>query len=648
MILSQDTIAQIQNRVEIEEVVADFVTLKRKGQNLWACCPFHNEKSPSFSVSPSKGIYKCFGCGKAGDAIQFIIDLEGLSYVEAMGYLAKKYGIEIKEEEQTDEALQQQHAKDSLIIALNYAKDYYKKILWEHEEGQAIGLSYFKERGFTDEVIQEFDLGYSLDIWDGFTSAALQAGYSEEILIKAGLTIAKADQAGDITGKYDRFRGRVIFPIHNITGKAIAFGARILKADKKQPKYVNSPETEVYHKSNVLYGIFQGRTAIRQTDNCFLVEGYTDVISMHLAGVANVVSSSGTSLTEEQIRIIGRYTKNITVLFDGDAAGLKASLRGIDMILEGGLNVLAVVFPEGEDPDSYARKLGNSGFQTFLKNNTQDFITFKTNLFAKESALSPAKKAESIREIILSISKIPDAIKRTFYVKQTSEELDIDQQLILSEINRILLERSRGQSRSGVVDEDKLLQDAIKESKSAERTSTDSIISIHEKECIRLLLQYGSVTNEEGVHFYESILAELGDIALITPVYAEVLAMFHQKLAEGVILDDDYLLRNGKDYIKKEVIDMISRYSLSLKWEEKYKIYVPKEAENIQEAIVKNMLHLKYYKVSKMLEDNSAELRKCEDIDDQIALLKMHLELEKSKREFGNQLGIVVNRKAAG
>lgn len=645
MRLSQDTIAQIQNRIEIEEVISDFVSLKRKGQNLWACCPFHNEKSPSFSVSPAKGIYKCFGCGKAGDAIQFVMDLEGLSYIEGMVYLAKKYGIEVQEEEQTDEQLQIQNERDSLYIALNFAKDYYKNILWEHEEGKAIGLSYFRERGFTDEIIQLFDLGYSLEAWDAFTKRALKASYNEDVLIKAGLTIAKEEKStASHSGRYDRFRGRVVFPIHNITGKAIAFGARILKTDKKQPKYVNSPETEVYHKSKVLYGIYQGRQAIRQKDNCYLVEGYTDVISMHLAGVANVVASSGTSLTEEQVRAIGRYSQNITVLFDGDAAGLKASLRGIDMILEGGLNVQTVVFPEGEDPDSYSRKLGGISFQTFLKDNVQDFITFKTNLFAKEAAQSPAKKAESLREIILSISKIPDAIKRTFYVKQTSEELGVDAQLIISEINRILLEKGRGQSRAEVVTDEKLLQDVLSEGKAEERTGIESIIALHEKECIRLLLNYGAQPSGDGNLTYEYIVSELEDIPIETPVYREIYVLFEEKLKEGVVVDEGYILKNGPEHVKKEVIDMISRYTLSSNWESKFKIFVPKEADNVNEAILSNILHLKYYRITKMMEENSRELKKSVDMEEQINLLKVHHELEKAKREFGNQLGIVVNR----
>ncbi|MDQ3535959.1 MAG: DNA primase, partial [Bacteroidota bacterium] len=324
MKLNQDIIDQIHDRLEIEEVVSDFVSLKRKGQNLWACCPFHHEKSPSFSVVPSKGFYKCFGCGKSGDAIQFLMDLEGLSYLEAMLFLAKKYSIEIREEEQTDQQQKEQNEKESLHIVLNYAKDFFKDNLWLNEEGRAIGLSYFRERGFTEVVMNAFELGYSQDGWDYLLKDAEKKGYNPDILEKAGLIVRTEGKV------YDRFRGRVIFPIHNVTGKTIAFGARILKPDKKQPKYLNSPETEVYHKSKTLYGLYQGKQSIRQKDNCYLVEGYTDVISLHLSGVENVVSSSGTSLTEEQVKVISRYTKNITVLFDGDVAGMKASLRGID------------------------------------------------------------------------------------------------------------------------------------------------------------------------------------------------------------------------------------------------------------------------------------------------------------------------------
>lgn len=415
--LSPKTIQEVQDRAEIEEVVGDYVPLKKKGQNMWACCPFHDEKTPSFSVAPNKGIYKCFGCGKAGDSIQFIMDLEGLNFPEAIRQLADKYGIEIEETESSPEQQEAYNERESLYIVLNFATEYFKDLLHNHPQGKSIGLSYFKERGFSNATIAEFDLGFTLDQWDGLIKAAKAAGHSEELLEKAGLIIKKEDKT------YDRFRNRVIFPIHSISGKPIAFGARILINDKKQPKYINSPETDVYHKSEVLYGIAQAKKSIRDKENCYLVEGYTDVISLHQSGVENVVASSGTSLTTQQIKLIGRYAQNVTVLFDGDAAGLKAAMRGIDLILEGGLNVKVVIFPDGEDPDSYSQKMGDEAFKTFLTENAKDFIRFKSDLLLEETKKDPIKKAETIQDIVRSISKIPDPVKRAIYIKEWSDVL---------------------------------------------------------------------------------------------------------------------------------------------------------------------------------------------------------------------------------
>jgi len=445
------TIERIRQTADVADVIGDYVSLKKKGANLWACCPFHGEKSPSFSVSPAKGIYKCFGCGKAGDSIRFIMDIEGLGYGEALRHLAKKYGIEIQETIMTDEQLLAQNERESLLIVLNYAKNYYQNNLFKHDEGQSVGYPYFKERGFSDKTINTFELGYSLESWDAFTKEALKNGYSLEVLEKAGLTIIKESeqlavgnrQSTESVKSFDRFRNRVTFPIHNVSGKVIAFGARILKSDKSQAKYLNSPETEVYHKSNVLYGIFQAKNAIRTKDVCYLVEGYTDVISLHQAGIENVVASSGTSLTIEQIRLIGRFTQNITVLYDGDTAGIKASLRGMDMILEEGLNVKLVVFPEGEDPDSYVQKIGSDDFVKHIQESAKDFITFKAELSLKEAAGDPFKKAELIKDMVGSISKIPDSIKRSIFFQKTASLMQIDEQLLISESNKITIERGR-------------------------------------------------------------------------------------------------------------------------------------------------------------------------------------------------------------
>ena len=408
--ISRITIDEIKNRIDIVDVVGDFVSLKRSGQNYKALSPFTNEKTASFYVVPSKGIFKDFSSGKGGDAITFVMEHEGMSYMEALKYLGKKYGVEIKEEESSPKDQLAQSERDSLYIVMNYAKEYFKEMLLSHEEGKGIGLSYFRERGFNDRNIEKFDLGYTLNEWHGLEKTALKNGYSLEVLEKSGLIIKKEDGR-----TYDRFRGRVVFPVHNLSGKVIAFGARILTKEKDQPKYINSPETEIYHKSHVLYGMFQAKNEIRKHDFCYLVEGYTDVISLHQAGIENVVASSGTALTEEQIKLMRRFTENVTVLFDGDAAGIKAALRGIDLVLKGGLNVRIVLLPDGEDPDSFSKKMSSTELSQYLKSHSKDFISFKIELYSADAARDPIKKAELIRDIVTSITAIPDPLKRTVY-----------------------------------------------------------------------------------------------------------------------------------------------------------------------------------------------------------------------------------------
>ncbi|MCK5703223.1 MAG: DNA primase, partial [Cyclobacteriaceae bacterium] len=482
MKISKTTVDEIKSRMDIIDVIGDFVTLKRTGQHYKGKSPFSDEKTPSFIVFPRNQNFKDFSSGKQGDAISFIMEYDGLSYIEAIKYLGKKYGVEIEEEEQSPEAVQKQNERESLFIILNYAKDYFKNTLFNTEEGKSIGLTYFKERGFTDETIEKFELGYSLDQWNALENDAKPKGYNPDLLEKAGLIIKKDES------QYDRFRGRVIFPIHNSTGKAIAFGARILKDVKNQPKYLNSPETDVYHKSKVLYGLFQSGRAIRQADNCYLVEGYTDVISLHQHGVENVVSSSGTSLTDDQIKLIHRHTENITVLFDGDAAGIRASLRGIDMILQQGMNVKAVVFPDGEDPDSYSRKLGAIGFQEFLKENAEDFIHFKTKLLLDGHENDPVKKAETITQIISSLSTIPDQVKRAVYMKETSNLLGLEEQVLYAELNKILINQRREKQKEAFREQPAQLIEEIEEAQQKEEF--DPVI-FQEKESLRILINYG-------------------------------------------------------------------------------------------------------------------------------------------------------------
>ncbi len=630
MSINQTTIEDIKTRIDIEEVISDFVSLKRKGQNLWACCPFHDEKTPSFSVSPAKGIYKCFGCGKAGDAIEFIKEVEGLNYIQAMGYLGKKYGIQIDEEEDTPEEIERQSLRESLFIVLGFAKDYFHNLLLNHTEGQSIGLSYFKERGYNQQVIKDFELGYSLDQWSGLLQEALKKGYTQQTLVAAGLAIEKEERA------YDRFRGRVIFPIHNITGKVIAFGARTLKSDQGA-KYINSPETEVYQKSKVLYGLTQGRNAIRQNDTCYLVEGYTDVISMHLSGVPNVVSSSGTSLTEDQIKLIKRYSNNITVLFDGDSAGIKAALRGIDMILTSGANVRVVEFPEGEDPDSYAQKLGSDEFKKFLQANHKDFITYKTQLFLKESAEDPIARAATIKEVVLSISKIPDALQRAVYIKQCSGQLEVDEYLLINELNKIQLQSSGGFAGAPPPP----VTDFIPVEKP--RSGLPDGVAMQERECIRLLLNYGDHKMEDGSSLHQYFFNELEEVEFKTAAYQQILELIKVELNNHGILDTARLMEQVSGAVKTEVIDLLTeRYEVSSLWMDRFQIYVPKEQEMLPSVAYSSLLRLKYQVVKKLITENREELRLAE-LKEQQKLLQVDVALKKSRNKIANILGIIVS-----
>ncbi|MFK8059192.1 MAG: DNA primase [Polaribacter sp.] len=440
--ISRSTIDRVFESARVEEVIGEFVQLKKAGSNFKGLSPFTDEKSPSFMVSPVKQIWKDFSTGKGGNAVSFLMEHEHYSYPEALRWLAKKYNIEIEETEQTSEEKAQMNERESMFLVSNFAKDYFHDLMLNSNKGKAIGLSYFKERGFTDETIKKFELGYCIDEWDNFTKAALAKGYDLKYLAATGLTIVKENK------QFDRFKGRVMFPIHSMSGRILGFGGRILTADKKAAKYLNSPESDIYHKSKILYGIYQAKKEIAKQDNCFLVEGYTDVISFNQSGVENVVASSGTALTSDQIRLVNRLTKNITVLFDGDAAGIRASIRGIDLILEQGMNVKVVQFPDGEDPDSFAKAHSNTELTAYLEDSAQDFINFKVSLLLKDSNNDPIKKAGVIRDIVTSISKIPDGIQREVYVQECARIMDISERVLFSELAQLLKKNSQEKSRA--------------------------------------------------------------------------------------------------------------------------------------------------------------------------------------------------------
>ncbi len=634
MKISQSTIEAIKSRIDIVDVIGDFLNLKRTGQNFVAKSPFTDEKTPSFIVFPKNQVFVDYSSGKKGNSITFIMEYDGLSYVDALLYLAKKYGVKVEEKEQTPEEILEQKELESLHIVLNYAKEFFQKNLWETEEGKSIGLSYFRERGFTDDIIKKFELGYSLDQWNALENDAKKHQYNPDLLDKAGLIIRRDDR------QYDRFRGRVIFPVHSITGKAIAFGARILTSDKNQPKYLNSPETDVYHKSNVLYGLFQAGRAIRQQDNCYLVEGYTDVVSLHQYGVENVVASSGTSLTENQIKLIQRHTNNITVLFDGDAAGIRASVRGMDMILQQDMDVKAVVFPDGEDPDSYSRKLGAVQFREFLQENAQDFIHFKSRLLSQGGEKDPISKANTVQEIIASISNIPNPLKRAMYIKETGVLLGLEEQLLYSELNKIFLKQKKEQQKDRLPQPEALVEQIEKDPEPFLKTSS---IDFQEMEAIRILINYGFNKIENEYNLVEHYLEELKEIEFTNPVYQKILSIFKDQLKEGKIIDKDFFTNHPDQEIRHEVLNMVSaRYEVSENWK-RYKIFVPNEEDVLADSVYSNILRIKFFKIKSLISLNAEKLKHEADPDKQTELVKIDMALKNARSDFAIPLGRVVS-----
>jgi DNA primase len=502
-LISRSTIDKVFETARVEEVIGEFVQLKKSGSNYKGLSPFSEERSPSFMVSPVKQIWKDFSSGKGGNVITFLMEQEHYSYPEAIRFLAKKYNIEIEETEQSNEQKHQADERESMFIVSEYAREYFHDTLLKTDQGKAIGLSYFKERGFTDETIQKFQLGYSLNEWDAFSSEALNKGYNLKYLESTGLTIVKDDLLSSTgTKQFDRFKGRVMFPIHSMSGRVLGFGGRILVNDKKAAKYLNSPESEIYHKGNVLYGIYYAKQSIAKEDNCFLVEGYTDVISLNQAGIENVVSSSGTALSENQIRLINRLTKNITILFDGDAAGMRASIRGIDLILEQGLNVKVVMFPDGDDPDSFSKKVSSQELKEYLKQNSKDFINFKVALLMEEAQHDPVKKAGLIRDIVVSISKIPDRIQREVYIQECSRIMDISENVLFSELAQIDKKEQRDATSRPV--QERPTEPVLQITPQYERVNE---LQKYEREIIKILLLYGN--NE--VDFVDFVAGEEHD-----------------------------------------------------------------------------------------------------------------------------------------
>lgn len=508
--ISRSTIDKVFETARVEEVIGEFVQLKKSGSNYKGLSPFSGERSPSFMVSPVKQIWKDFSSGKGGNVVTFLMEQEHYSYPEAIRFLAKRYNIEIEETEQSNEQKHQADERESMFIVSEYARDYFQETLLKTDQGKAIGLSYFKERGFTEETIEKFQLGYSLNEWDAFSSEALNKGYNLKYLESTGLTIVKDDLLSSTgTKQFDRFKGRVMFPIHSMSGRVLGFGGRILVNDKKAAKYLNSPESEIYHKGNVLYGIYYAKQSIAKEDNCYLVEGYTDVISFNQAGIENVVSSSGTALSENQIRLINRLTKNVTILFDGDAAGIRASIRGIDLILEQGLNVKVVMFPDGDDPDSFSKKVTSQELKEYLKQNSKDFINFKVALLMEEAQHDPVKKAGLIRDIVVSISKIPDRIQREVYIQECSRIMDISENVLFSELAQIDKKEEREASNRPI--QERPAEAVLQKTPQFEKINE---LQKYEREIIKILLLYGN--NE--VEFVDFIAGEEAEDPEFQPI----------------------------------------------------------------------------------------------------------------------------------
>jgi DNA primase len=571
------------------------------------------------------------------------MEVEGIGYLEALKYLANKYSIAI-EEEASAEAQQAETVKDTLYAALTFANRYFQDLLHNSNEGKSVGLGYFRERGFSEETIQKFELGYSAEAWDGFLKAALKNKFTEEVLEKAGLILVKEEGK-----KYDRFRGRVMFPIHNISGRVIGFGARMMKKDDKQPKYLNSPESEVYHKSDVLYGIYHAKKAIRTLDNCYLVEGYTDVISMHQAGVENAVASSGTSLTEQQVQLIKRFTDKVTVLYDGDAAGIKASVRGIDMLLEAGLLVRAVVFPDGHDPDSYVRSVGPEAFKQFLKAQAKDFILFKTELFLKDAAHDPIQRGEAVRSIVQSIAKVPDAIQRAVFYQQCAQLLGISEELLVAEGNQLSvkeLERKTKQQQQEEKKQEKKFtppppEDPFIEAMQAQEAlpaPANDPIYLQEAESIRLLIEYGSLEVEGQGLVADYLISEMGEITFSHPVYKRVFEQYKHLHSQSRTPTAQQMLKLADHEAQPLLIQLLEdRFSLSHNWMEKHHIFVPPKDQNLSVLAYKNLLHIKYRFVQRMRQDVLQQLQAFNaeaHIAKQQELMQLHQELKHQEREL--------------
>ncbi len=647
MIIAQNTIQQILSRVDIIDIIGTFVKLKKRGANYLGLCPFHNEKSPSFTVSPAKEIYKCFGCGRSGNSISFLMEAEKYSYVEALRWLANKYGVEIEETETSPEYKQQQQAADSLYIINNFAQQFFSTQLFETDEGQDIALSYLKQRGFREDTIKKFQLGYNPEAKDTFSKAALAAQYNQEYLLKSGLV---NNREGVLN---DNYRGRIIFPIHNQSGKVLGFGARIIKKNDKAPKYINTPENEIYIKSKVLYGSYFARQPIDKADECLLVEGYTDVVSLHQAGIENVVASGGTALTPDQLRLIKKYTNNLTIIYDGDNAGVKAALRGLDLALEEGLNVQLVLIPDGEDPDSYVNKVGSSAFATFIATNKKDVILFQLNIALAEAGNDNNKKSlviNQIAETIAKINKLEDFSKQQAYIKQSAEILKIEESGLIALVNKHIKEKVYKDETKASRNQE-FLNEAVD---NALQIDNDAALLLskdeqHERAMVRSLLEFGNKpwNDEETVAKY--MFAEIAENQLSDLIDNKNLVRL---LDTYKIWYDNGIEPTTKNFLYHDDVELSTlavsimdfNYEISPNWSAHFEGHIPTREDLFKEEVFSTLNYLKLRKIKRLIDENQLELEKAIGNDEQMICLQTHQHLKQVEMELTKQLGTVIFR----
>lgn len=637
--ISQETIDEIFATVRVEEIIGDYVNLKRAGSNMKGLSPFSEEKTPSFVVSPAKQIWKDFSSGKGGNAVTFLMEVEQYTYPEALRYIAKKYNIEIKEDYvPNDDQKEKREERESLYLVNEYANKYFQEQLWNTNEGKAIGLSYFKERDFTEETIKKFDLGFSPDQWEAFTRDALQNGYQLEYLSKVGLTIVKENK------QFDRFKGRVIFPIHSFSGRVLGFGGRILKSNDKAAKYLNSPESPIYHKSHILYGIYHSKQAIIRENNCFLVEGYTDVISFHQNGIQNVVASSGTALTKEQIRLVKRLTNNITVLYDGDAAGIKASFRGIDLLLEQDMNVKVLLFPDGEDPDSFARKTSQSELKEYLAKHTKDFIQFKTQVLLEDTQGDPIKKAALVRDIVSSIEKIDNLIKRELYIRETASLLDVREETLFKELSQLSKNNERETTQKNTSSTRSVSSLEVIQPKTLDVNSANEL----EQRIVELLMTYGSKTitikdldeNGEETEFEVTVAEEIidrlreDDLNLKIDQHRKIYQLFSEGIDQGEIRDSQFFMKLVDEDIQQQVSSILTdKYQLH-NWKRNEVMITP-----IEKIIPKAVTEAIYrYKFLRVLESEKQFLKNIQEGGDHTENMMNLIKLQQVRVKISKKL----------